>query len=89
MLGNARKPQPSIVTAIEAVMMMVVVVVMTKSWGDYDDTRAVRVVMMMMVMMMIELHLLNVFIGGRNRTGLIDDLKQGRCVRNRLKQISK
>src|ERR1700676_1803442 len=89
------QPLPSIVAAIEAVMMMVVTISIS---GNDDDPRliiiitksTVLIVVMMMVMVVIKkLHLLNVFVGGRDRTGHIDDLKQGRRVRNRLQQVRK
>jgi len=93
MLCNALQPQLSIVAAIEAVMVVMVMMVMTISARYDDDTRLIIkstvLAVVMVVMVVIELRLLNIFIGGRDRTGFIDDLKQGRRVRNRLKQVSK
>jgi len=74
--------------------MMVVMVVMIPavSRGNHNDAgfiiSAIEAVMMMMMMVVvIKLHLLNVFISGGDRTGLIDNLEQSHRVRNRLKQV--
>jgi hypothetical protein len=90
------QPRPSIIAAIEAVMMVVMMVMVAIATGNDDDARLIVistvlavVVVMMVVMVVIELHLLDVFIGGGDRTGFIDDLKQLRRVWNRLQQVGK
>jgi len=69
-------------------MMMMIAV----STGRYhDDARliisAVLAVMVMMVVMMVELRLLDVLVGGGDRTRVIDDLQQGGRIRDRFKQV--
>ena len=68
-------------------MVVVMVVMMTMSRGNDDNTAPVGVVMMVVVMM--ELHLLNVFIGAGHRTGIIDRLQQRHRIWNRFKQVRK
>ena len=71
-------------------MMMVVVTVPT---GNDDDARrvisSILAVMMVVVVVMIELHLLNNFVRGGDRSGLVHHLQQGNRVRNRFEQVRK
>ena len=67
-------------------MVVVMVVMMTMSRGNDDNTAPVGVVM---VVVMMELHLLNVFIGAGHRTGIIDRLQQRHRIWNRFKQVRK
>jgi hypothetical protein len=86
------QPRPSIIAAIEAVMMVMMMVVVAIATGNDDDARLIvisTVLAVVVVVVVIELHLLDVFIGGGDRTGFIDDLKQLRRIWNRLQQVGK
>jgi hypothetical protein len=87
------QPRPSIIAAIEAVMMVMMMVVVAIATGNDDDARLIVIstvlAVVVVVVVVIELHLLDVFIGGGDRTGFIDDLKQLRRIWNRLQQVGK
>jgi hypothetical protein len=90
---------PSIVAAIEAVMvMMVVVVMMPESPWYHDDTWPVAVsvavavmmvvVVMMMMVVVIKLCQLHIFIRWGRRGRFINRLQQQTGIRNRFEQFS-